>query len=164
MDTSKPKWIMQSAHASGWRTVDEDPGVFVRLAHPLDTRSVVILFDPNAPQYDEHMQDLHQHLEQLRDLGRAATRFLEIAGWRKASKPPRMPFDLAGTPPFGMRVEAGRLVEDEREQAALKRILELRSEGLSLRAMAKILVEEGCMPRRATRWHAHTLSEIIKRA
>jgi hypothetical protein len=163
MDTSKPKWIVESAHAAGWHTVGEDPGVFVRLAHPLDTRSVVVLFDQDHPKYAEHLEDFRRHAETLRTLGRAATRFLEFAGWRQTPRPPRTPFELSGAPPFGMRIERGQLVPDEREQAVIERIGELRTEGHSLRSICTILAEEGHRPRRAAQWRPGTLNEIIKR-
>jgi hypothetical protein len=163
METPKLKRLIESAHFAGWHTVDEDPGVFIRMAHPLDTWTAELIFDPEHPKYDDYMQDLRRHLEQLRELGNAATRFLEYAGWRHTPRPPRIPFDLSGAPPFGMRIERGQLVPDEREQAVIERIGELRTEGHSLRAICTILAEEGHRPRRAAQWRPGTLNEIIKR-
>lgn len=57
---------------------------------------------------------------------------------------------LGGSRPFGYRVEkdkgdirGGRLVPDEREQAAIERMRALRGEGKSLRAIASAMQEEG---------------------
>src|SRR3954468_10278174 len=50
---------------------------------------------------------------------------------------------LGGKRPFGWRVEGGRLVEDEREQAALATAKELRAGGASLRKIAAALTATG---------------------
>jgi DNA invertase Pin-like site-specific DNA recombinase len=69
-----------------------------------------------------------------------------------------------GSPPFGYRAEDGQLVPDPAEQAALARINELRSEGATLRQIARALEAEGHRTKRADRWHPETLRRITKRA
>jgi site-specific DNA recombinase len=68
-----------------------------------------------------------------------------------------------GSPPFGYRVEDGQLVPDSAEQAALARISELRSEGATLREIARALEAEGHRTKRARRWHPETLRRIAMR-
>ncbi|WP_287231244.1 hypothetical protein [Mesorhizobium sp.] len=51
---------------------------------------------------------------------------------------------LGGTRPFGYQIAAdGELVEDAGEQKAIARMCELRGHGLSLRAIAEALADDG---------------------
>jgi hypothetical protein len=68
-----------------------------------------------------------------------------------------------GAPAFGLRVEAHRLVAEATEQATLERIGELRRAGASLRAIARVLDQEGYRPKRSERWHPESLRRIIAR-
>lgn len=68
-----------------------------------------------------------------------------------------------GSPKFGYRAEHGELVADEREQAALTRITELRAQGQSLRSIAETLTAEGIGPKRGGRWHTETIRRICRR-
>jgi DNA invertase Pin-like site-specific DNA recombinase len=68
-----------------------------------------------------------------------------------------------GAPPLGYSAHDGVLVADENEQATVRRIMALRSEGESLRAIADTLTAEGLRPKRSERWHPQTLSSIIER-
>jgi DNA invertase Pin-like site-specific DNA recombinase len=68
-----------------------------------------------------------------------------------------------GRPPYGWRAEAGQLVEDPAEQAALARIAELRGQRRSLRAIAVALHAEGHRPRQGEAWHPNTLARILDR-
>lgn len=69
-----------------------------------------------------------------------------------------------GSPPFGYRVDSGQLVPDADEQAALVRISQLRSEGATLREIARALEAEGHRTKRSNRWHPETLRRIAGRA
>lgn len=69
-----------------------------------------------------------------------------------------------GPTPFGWRAEGGVLVENEQEQAARQRIIELRSEGLSLRAICGRLEAEGHRPRSGGRWHSYVVKLVLDRA
>lgn len=69
-----------------------------------------------------------------------------------------------GAPAFGTRAEDGELVAEEREQAALARMRELRDGGASLRAIAATLDEEGHEPKRGGRWHPQTVARALTRA
>lgn len=68
-----------------------------------------------------------------------------------------------GSPAYGQRSEAGQLVEDDRESAALARIRELHAEGVSLRGIAAALTAEGHRPKRSDRWHPQSLARIVAR-
>lgn len=68
-----------------------------------------------------------------------------------------------GGPPLGYVAQDGSLAPDAREQATLRRIQQLRSEGLSLRAMARVLQAEGHSPKRSSTWHPQTLAAVIRR-
>lgn len=68
-----------------------------------------------------------------------------------------------GAPPFGWRAEGRELVPVPAEQAVLRRIAELHENGLSLRAIADTLTDEGHRPKRGERWHPQTLRKIIDR-
>lgn len=73
--------------------------------------------------------------------------------------------ERVGQIPFGWKDEAGRLVPVASEQTVLVRIHECRQAGLSLRAIATILNEEGIITRQGgTKWYASTIKSILDRA
>ncbi len=68
-----------------------------------------------------------------------------------------------GSPAYGQRAQDGELVPDEAEQAAVARIRALRAQGLSYRAIAAQLDQEGIAPKRGPRWHAETVKRVVSR-
>lgn len=66
-----------------------------------------------------------------------------------------------GAPPLGYRAEGGELVEDPAEMVVVKRIGELRDQGMSLRQIASALTEDGFKPKRSDRWHPQTVSRVL---
>jgi DNA invertase Pin-like site-specific DNA recombinase len=68
-----------------------------------------------------------------------------------------------GGPALGFKAVDGALVADDREQAVVRRIQELRGEGMSLRSIAAALDAEGHKPKRSDRWHPQTLASVIRR-
>lgn len=51
---------------------------------------------------------------------------------------------LGGKPPFGFKIDnSGKLVPDQKQRAAMKKIIALRAEGLSLRAIADEMRRKG---------------------
>ena len=68
-----------------------------------------------------------------------------------------------GSPRYGRRSSGGVLVVDEHERAAMRRAVELRSDGSSLRDIAATLAAEGYRPRRSDRWHPETLRRLLAR-
>lgn len=71
-----------------------------------------------------------------------------------------------GSVPFGFALDADgtRLVSDEREQATIERARELRSRGLSLRAVAARLAAEGQVSRTRRRFLAQQVARMLDRA
>jgi DNA invertase Pin-like site-specific DNA recombinase len=67
-----------------------------------------------------------------------------------------------GRPPYGQRAEQGRLVADEAEASSVRRIHDLRDEGLSLRQIASVLDREGFRPKGKS-WHPATVARLIER-
>ena len=68
-----------------------------------------------------------------------------------------------GAPPFGYRAEGRKLVRDDAEQAAIRRAVELRTGGASLRLIAEALTAEGHLPRRGDAWHSATVGRVLAR-
>jgi DNA invertase Pin-like site-specific DNA recombinase len=68
-----------------------------------------------------------------------------------------------GAPPFGSRVEAGQLVPDESEAAALGLIRQMHGQNASLRAIGEALHAAGHRPKRGDRWHPQTIARIVHR-
>ena len=64
---------------------------------------------------------------------------------------------------LGYQMIEGALREDAEEQEVLERITEMKGEGLTLRAMAERLTEEGHKPKRGDRWHVSSLSRYCKK-
>lgn len=65
--------------------------------------------------------------------------------------------------PLGFGFVGGRLVEDEGERATLQRVREMRAKGLSIARVVGVLNGEGSTCR-GGRWHATTLSRVLRRA
>ncbi len=71
--------------------------------------------------------------------------------------------EVSGTVPLGYRDEDGRLVPDPGEQAAVARIRELRSEGVSYERIARQLIVDGHQPRVGRRWHPTQIARVLTR-
>jgi site-specific DNA recombinase len=54
------------------------------------------------------------------------------------------------------------LVENDDEQATLRRIRDLQAEGATLRAIGTILTDEGRATKRGGRWHAATVKKVLE--
>ena len=69
-----------------------------------------------------------------------------------------------GNVPFGYRVRKGRLYKVEKEQETVRMILDLRAEGLSLRAICRAL-EGASIPRKSGKpvWYPAAVRRIIQR-
>jgi DNA invertase Pin-like site-specific DNA recombinase len=68
-----------------------------------------------------------------------------------------------GAPPFGYRAINGRLVPVKSEQAAIRKAIQLRDGGASLREVAEALTAEGYRPRKSDVWHSATIGRILAR-
>ena len=73
--------------------------------------------------------------------------------------------ERVGEIPFGYQLAADgvMLVACEKEQATIRTIQSLREQGLSLRAIAAELESAGLAAKKAKRWNAVTISNILKR-
>jgi DNA invertase Pin-like site-specific DNA recombinase len=71
---------------------------------------------------------------------------------------------IGGQVALGWRVDDGEFVADAEEQAALRRIQQLRSGGRSLREICAVLDAEGVSTKRGGRWWPHTLKVVLDRA
>lgn len=70
----------------------------------------------------------------------------------------------SGTIPYGFAAEAdGRLVAVATEQATIRRAVDLRGEGLSLRAVAAMLAQEGLVARNGKPFSAKVLADVVTR-
>lgn len=69
-----------------------------------------------------------------------------------------------GAAPYGWRVGADgvNLEAVEAEQTVIRAALELRGEGLSLRAVGDRLAAEGFLPRSGGAWHAKTVRDLLR--
>jgi DNA invertase Pin-like site-specific DNA recombinase len=68
-----------------------------------------------------------------------------------------------GSPSYGVRAEGGELVADDHEQAVIRRAVELRAEGASLRQIADALDAEGHRAKRGGRWHPNAVRRVLER-
>lgn len=91
-------------------------------------------------------------------------RTCEAMGFLKATgvKLGRLPYGYMYSGAFG---ENGRkvIVENDHEQVTINRIMGLRKDGQTLRAIADILEDDGHTTKRGGNWKASTLNQIIKR-
>jgi site-specific DNA recombinase len=70
-------------------------------------------------------------------------------------------------PPYGWSVDpddSGRIIQDFGEQANIRRIAELRNEGLSTIAIADQMQEDKRLYRGKPKWHHENIRRILKRA
>ncbi len=68
-----------------------------------------------------------------------------------------------GAPPYGWQARDGDLVPHDTELRTVPRVIELRRQGLSWRAVAKQLDRDGYRPKRAGTWHPETLRRMVER-
>lgn len=69
-----------------------------------------------------------------------------------------------GAPALGVAVVDGALQEVAEERETVERILELRAQGLTLRAVAAALAAEGRPTKRGGAWAAATVQKVLRRA
>lgn len=74
----------------------------------------------------------------------------------------RSHLDVYGQVPLGFQRVADRLEPDEKELAIVRRIYGLRSEGLTLRAIANLLNRDRIKTKKARRWAAATVAYILQ--
>jgi site-specific DNA recombinase len=67
-----------------------------------------------------------------------------------------------GRTPFGFRREGSTLVEDPREQAALREMHRMDREGESYRAIGAWLTAEGILPHSGAAWHASSVRAVLR--
>jgi len=65
--------------------------------------------------------------------------------------------------PFGWRVVGEMLVEESSEQAWILKMKEMLDSGRSLRSIARYLDQLGIPAKNGGRWHAKTVSQILKK-
>lgn len=71
---------------------------------------------------------------------------------------------VSGRPPFGFRFDGDDVVPEPNEQRILRRILELRAEGLGARRIAKVLNRTwGRNPRTRCYWTHGTIGDVLRR-
>lgn len=68
-----------------------------------------------------------------------------------------------GTVPYGVQLDGDRLRQDEHEQEGIRLAVELRTAGLSLRAIGSMLAAAGHHPKRGGSWHAKTVRDQLQR-
>lgn len=81
----------------------------------------------------------------------------------RRAKRERGGFASFGSPSFGQRAEGKELVRDGAEQVVIARMVELRDEGQSLRAISATLNLEGLRPKRAEQWYPETVRRVLRR-
>jgi DNA invertase Pin-like site-specific DNA recombinase len=96
---------------------------------------------------------------------------LELSQWEReviaertssALQAKRTRGERLGTTPLGFKTVEGVVTVDESEQATVERARQLRSEGLTLRAIASRLTDEGHQTKRGGRWEAATVNLLLK--
>ncbi len=70
---------------------------------------------------------------------------------------------IGGAPRFGHRADGkGGLAVDEDEREAVERIVQLRTQGASLRSIVATLADEGIDPKRGG-WHPTSIARVLER-
>lgn len=107
-----------------------------------------------------------QFMRSIMDAAAAFERNLIRARTKAAMAAKRKAGERVGEVPFGWTIDAeGRLVEDADEQNVLAKIVACRQAGMSLRKIAAILTESGCVTKKGgTAWSHSTVQSILERA
>jgi len=71
--------------------------------------------------------------------------------------------ERVGQVPYGYRADGAMLVEEPAEQSIIRIVVNWRTDGHSIRDIARILNENG-VPARGSKWHATTVARMLKRA
>ncbi len=69
----------------------------------------------------------------------------------------------SNNPPYGYRIADNRLIPDSKEWAAIRRILQLHSYGITVYRITKVLAEEGVLNRRGNTFDKNQIRNIILR-
>lgn len=70
---------------------------------------------------------------------------------------------IGGAPPLGFRAEGRELVRAEAEAVVVERIVTLRADRASLRAICDRLNAEGMATKRGGRWQPNSVARVLKR-
>ncbi len=65
-----------------------------------------------------------------------------------------------GNPPYGWKADNRELVEVAAEQEVLTRVRGMRDDGMSYRAVASVLNDEGIPTKRCAKWFAQSVSNL----
>lgn len=110
--------------------------------------------DPDAP--DRRM--IRQVLGAVAEYERAMTVLRLRRGRRRKAERGGYAY---GSPPFGTRTKDRQLVPDPDEAETVRRIVELRDQGQSLRSIVDTLHTEGRPPKRGDRWYPQTVARVL---
>jgi DNA invertase Pin-like site-specific DNA recombinase len=117
--------------------------------------------DPENESDDPSRTMVRQILGVIAEYERSVIRMRMRAG--KLAKRARGGY-IGGRVPFGYELgDDGALVESKIEQAALRRMVDLRAEGATLRAICDILTAEGFETKHGGIWQTATVGQIMKR-
>ena len=117
--------------------------------------------DPENESDDPSRTMVRQILGVIAEYERSMIRMRMRAG--KLAKRARGGY-IGGRVPFGYELgDDGALAESEIEQAALLRMVDLRAEGATLRAICDILTAEGFETKHGGIWQTATVGQILKR-
>jgi DNA invertase Pin-like site-specific DNA recombinase len=114
--------------------------------------------DPNGADADPSRALIRQILGAVASYERAMIRLrLQSGKQRKAARGGY----VGGAPGLGYRAEGGLLVADDEERLTVHRMVDLRADGASLRAICEALTSEGFTPKRGGRWHPETVRKVL---
>jgi site-specific DNA recombinase len=117
--------------------------------------------EPDVDGPDELRELIRNILASIAAYERALIRGRMMAGRRAKAAEGRYVGDI---PRFGYSTSDGELVADKDEQAVVTRMLELKADGYSLRAIAQRLNDEGLRPKRGERWQATQVARVLERS
>jgi DNA invertase Pin-like site-specific DNA recombinase len=117
--------------------------------------------DPAGAADDPSRALIRQILGAVGEYERAMIRLRLRSG--KARKKAQGGF-IGGQAPLGFRASDGALVADQSEQHTLARIVQLHTEGHSLRRICAVLDAEGVHAKRGGRFHPYTVKLVLERA
>jgi DNA invertase Pin-like site-specific DNA recombinase len=119
------------------------------------------LLTPGGDADDKTRNLLRQVMGAVAEFERATIRMRMRSG--KLAKKARGGY-LGGKLPFGYRQgPGGKLVPDESEQKALRRMADLRAAGATLQAICDTLTTEGHPTKHGGRWHTSVVGKMVGR-
>ena len=138
----------------------------------LDLNTLIKDYFGDSAKYESTLFSVADHVDTRTAAGRLVLNVLmSVAQWERETISERTKAALShkkengewlGAPSMGVEIQDGKVIKNQKEIKVLRYVLKLRNQGLTYRAIAKRLNDEGIETKRGKRWKAQTVSNALK--